>query len=81
MAKEPNILILMPDQQRADCLSCAGHPQIKTPNMDRLAQEGMRSAQATTASPICMPASLIHQRPVPSQPWHMGELWGDARGR
>ena len=27
----PNILILMPDQMRADCMICAGHPQVKTP--------------------------------------------------
>ena len=58
MAKEPNILMLMPDQQLADCLSCAGHPQIKTPNMDRIAREGMRFAEATTVSPICMPARI-----------------------
>ena len=58
MARRPNILILMADQQRADCLSCAGHPQIKTPNMDRIAREGVRFAQATTVSPICMPARL-----------------------
>ena len=36
----PNILILMTDQQRADCLGCAGHPVLKTPHMDRLAREG-----------------------------------------
>ncbi|MGH8714650.1 MAG: sulfatase family protein [Casimicrobiaceae bacterium] len=54
--KQPHVLILMTDQQRADCMGCAGHPQLKTPNIDRLAREGMRFAQATTASPICMPA-------------------------
>jgi len=46
----------MTDQQRADSLRCAGHPQLRTPNIDRLAAEGMRFAQATTASPICIPA-------------------------
>lgn len=56
MMDKPNILILMPDQLRADCMSCAGHPNIKTPNMDRLAVEGMRFTQAATVSPICMPA-------------------------
>jgi choline-sulfatase len=54
--KQPHILILMTDQQRADCMSCAGHAQLKTPHMDHLAAEGMRYAQATTVSPICMPA-------------------------
>jgi arylsulfatase A-like enzyme len=48
----------MPDKPRADCLSCAGHPQIKTPNMDRIAREGVRFTEATTVSPICMPARL-----------------------
>ncbi len=54
--KKPNILILMTDQQRADCMGCAGHSLIQTPNMDRLAAEGMRLAQATTPAPLCMPA-------------------------
>jgi len=52
----PHVLILMTDQQRADSLGCAGHPQLATPNIDRLATGGIRFAQATTASPLCMPA-------------------------
>jgi arylsulfatase A-like enzyme len=53
---QPHILILMTDQHRADCLGCAGHPQLHTPNIDRLAREGVRFVQATTVSPLCMPA-------------------------
>ena len=34
----------------------AGHPQLRTPNIDRIAMEGIRFAQATTVSPICMSA-------------------------
>lgn len=56
MPRQPHVLILMTDQQRADCLSCTGHPQLKTPHMDRLAAEGVRFAQATTVSPVCMSA-------------------------
>ncbi|MFQ6131455.1 MAG: sulfatase [Armatimonadota bacterium] len=52
----PHILIIMPDQQRADCLSCAGHRLLRTPNMDRLAHEGVRFSHAFTVSPLCMPA-------------------------
>jgi len=48
----------MTDQQRADAMGCAGHPQIRTPNLDRLAREGTRFAQATTVSPFCMPARV-----------------------
>ena len=54
--KQPHILILMPDQQRADSMGCAGHPIIQTPNMDKLAKEGVRFTHAYTVSPICMSA-------------------------
>lgn len=56
MAERPNILILMTDQQRADCLSAVGHPQLRTPNMDRIAESGVLFTQAATVSPVCMPA-------------------------
>ncbi|KPJ63533.1 MAG: hypothetical protein AMS15_00095 [Planctomycetes bacterium DG_23] len=56
MADHPNILILMPDEQRADSMSCAGHPVVKTPHMDRLAAEGVLFSNAYTPSPVCMPA-------------------------
>lgn len=56
MADKPHILILMPDQQRADSLGCAGHPQARTPNIDRIANEGVRFTECTTVSPVCMPA-------------------------
>ena len=53
---QPHILILMPDQMRSDCMGAAGHPCIRTPNMDRLAGEGTRFTNGTTVSPLCMPA-------------------------
>lgn len=55
-ADRPNVLILMTDQQRADCMGCAGHPVLQTPNIDRIASEGLRFSHACTSSPICMPA-------------------------
>jgi len=51
----PHILFLFPDQLRADHLACAGHPAIRTPNIDRLAAEGVRFASAYTTSPLCTP--------------------------
>jgi len=56
MARQPNILFLMPDQLRADFLSCYGADFIETPNIDRLANEGMRYDHAYSTSPICVPA-------------------------
>jgi arylsulfatase len=58
MNARPHILILLTDQQRADALRCAGLTQIQTPNLDRIAKEGMRFAQATTVAPLCMPARV-----------------------
>ena len=64
----------MPDQQRADCMSCAGNERIRTPNMDRLAAKGVRFANAYTASPICMPArSSFHCGQYP----HNHYQWGN----
>ena len=48
-----NILFIMYDQLRFDYLSCAGHPYLKTPNMDRLAAMGVRFSRAYVQSPVC----------------------------
>ena len=48
-----NILFIMYDQLRFDYLSCAGHPHLHTPNMDRLAAMGVRFSRAYVQSPIC----------------------------
>jgi choline-sulfatase len=58
MPDRPPILILMTDQQRADGMGCAGTELLETPNMDRLAAEGVRFSGACTTSPVCMPARL-----------------------
>lgn len=51
-----NLLILMSDQHNRLMMGCAGHPDIKTPNLDALAARGTRFANAYTNSPICVPA-------------------------
>ncbi|MEM7058111.1 MAG: sulfatase-like hydrolase/transferase [Pseudomonadota bacterium] len=48
-----NILFIMFDQLRWDYLSCYGHPHLKTPNIDRLASQGVRFDRAYIQSPIC----------------------------
>jgi arylsulfatase A-like enzyme len=58
MARRPNVLILLTDQQRRDSLSCYGNPIARTPNLDRLAEEGTRFDRAYVANPICMPNRL-----------------------
>jgi len=49
----PNFLFVVTDDQRADALGCAGNPIIRTPNVDRLAGEGIRFERAFVTTPIC----------------------------
>lgn len=59
--KKLNVLFIITDQQRADHLGCSGNPDLKTPNIDRLASEGIRFSNAFCANPICSPnrASIL----------------------
>lgn len=51
-----NILLIMTDQHRFDCLGCCGNPVIETPNLDWVASEGTIFSNAYTPSPSCIPA-------------------------
>jgi len=51
-----NLLILMSDEHQARAMGCAGHPLVRTPNLDRLAARGLRFTNAYTPTPICVPA-------------------------
>lgn len=53
-SKRPNILFILVDDQRDDTLGCAGHPVIKTPHIDRLAERGVRFENAFVNTSICM---------------------------
>ncbi len=50
-----NILLVTLDQFRGDCLSVAGHPIVRTPNLDRLAAEGVRLARHYSQAAPCSP--------------------------
>jgi len=54
--QRPNILLLYTDQQRWDALAAAGNPHIHTPNLDRLAAEGVLFENAFCNCPVCMPS-------------------------
>ena len=55
-ADPPNILFVCTDDQAAWAFGATGHPQSKTPNMDRLAREGARFPNAFTVTPVCSPS-------------------------
>lgn len=62
----PNVLILHVDQLRFDCLGVHGNPDVKTPNIDRLAADGVRYTNSFCSFPVCTPSrySLISGRYV-----------------
>ena len=54
--KRPNLVFFLGEGQRANALSIAGHPILKTPNQDRIGREGMRFQNAFCTNALCAPA-------------------------
>lgn len=54
--QRPNVLILFTDMQRADTIRALGNPHIRTPNLDRLVNEGSAFTSCYSPSPVCVPA-------------------------
>ncbi len=52
----PNVIFLLADDQAHDSLSAAGHPLLSTPNLDRLATEGVHFANAFATTALCSPS-------------------------
>jgi arylsulfatase A-like enzyme len=52
----PDILLIMPDQWRGDCLGVREHPVVRTPHVDSLAREGALFRRAYSTCPSCIPA-------------------------
>lgn len=54
--QRPNILLIVTDHHRGDCLGVAGHPVLQTPNLDGIAAQGTRFTQAYSPCPSCIAA-------------------------
>lgn len=74
--KRPNIVVIVSDDHRADLMSCAGNKYIKTPNLDKMASEGIRFKNAFACSGVCSPsrASILtgkysHEAAAPRIVW------------
>ena len=52
-SKKPNIIFILTDDQRADAMGYAGNKIIKTPEMDKLASQGIYFKNAFVTTPIC----------------------------
>ena len=57
--KKPNVVVLFPDQLRAQALPLFGESQIDTPNIDRLATEGVSVSNAIANCPVCTPSRAM----------------------
>lgn len=91
MPRQPNILLLFTDQQRADTIAALGNTVIQTPTLDSLCREGVAFTSAYTPSPVCVAArcSLVLSRwahqtgcdnnnPMPQHETSLMELLGQA---
>jgi len=54
-SKKPNLVFVFSDQQSFDMLGCYGNDQIITPNIDRLASQGIRFNHCVSQCPVCTP--------------------------
>jgi cytochrome P450 len=73
VAAPPNIVIIYADDLGYGDLGCYGHPTIRTPNLDRLAAEGMRFTEFYSAAEVCTPsraALLTGRYPIRSGMCH-----------
>lgn len=81
--RRPNILCILMDDMAARALSCYGNPYVKTPNLDRLAAEGMRFTQAYV-TPQCTPTRatlLTGQYTARNRMWHVIPYYATPWGR
>ncbi len=69
---KPNLLFLISDQHRGDCMGAAGNGAVSTPNMDRIAREGVRFSSAYSSTPTCTPARACLLTGL--SPWNHGML-------
>ena len=73
--QQSNLIVILSDEHNPKVAGYAGHPIVKTPNLDRLAARGTRFTSAYTNCPICVPgrASLATGRHV-----HEHRCWDNA---
>ena len=71
----PNILVIMTDQHSKHVLGCYGNPVVRTPNLDRLAADGMLFTSAYCPGPLCVPSRMSFMTcRAPSQ----NRVWDNA---
>lgn len=59
-AERPNVVLIMTDNQGAWTLGCYGNPDIQTPNLDRMAREGVRLTRSFSNNAVCSPTRATY---------------------
>ena len=72
---DKNLIVIMSDEHQGNALSAIGHPFVKTPNIDKLAENGILFSNAYTSCPICVPARASFATGLPV---HKNRLWDNA---
>jgi arylsulfatase A-like enzyme len=74
----PNIILIIADQLRRSALGCYGDPNVSTPNIDALAEQGTRFDASCSTYPVCVPfrfslqtGEYAHTRAIPAIEWRM----------
>ena len=69
MTDSPNIIFILTDQHRLSGVGAYGDTPCRTPNIDRLADEGVLFDNAYTVYPVCSPAGYAANGRVSAYPW------------
>ena len=56
LPRKPNLIVFLPDQQRADTIACYGGKKVQSPNLDKLASESVVFERAYVTHPVCTPS-------------------------
>ncbi len=84
MTDQPNLLLIVTEQHRGDCLGIDGHPVLMTPNMDHLGHSGVRFTRGYSTCPTCIAArrsllSGLHPATHGLVGYHEGLEWPIVR--
>lgn len=80
MTNRPNIVLIMSDQHRASVCGYAGDPHARTPNLDRLANEGVAFDNAYCPCPLCVPSRQAFMTGLSTQSLEVWSLSDAPRG-
>lgn len=75
--ERPNVLVIMTDQHSPHILGCYGDELVRTPNLDELAEDGLRFENAYCPAPVCVPSRMsfmTSRRPSANRVWDNSHL-------